>query len=146
MHWCVVTKLGVCLRHHALKVLGKLWAIIISFKEKNCINFWIVLPTSLRLCWERWSNYTIIGRTSCPPFQFLRKHFFVLLYHWSDFHQILLESSSGYAGKFVSIDRTIFIYRINEFAGMVPNCIWGCISAKLWHTDTKFCVTLTMPH
>ena len=41
---------------------------------------------------------------------------------------------------FVSIDKTVFAYHSDEFQAWCQNDTSACISAMLWHTDTKLCV------
>ncbi len=87
----------------------------------------------------------------------LKTYFFeLLLNRWTDFHQNRIVSSSDYADQklekdFVSIDKTVFTYHSNEFEAWCQNDTWSCISAMLWHIDTKLCVrhcqlTQNTPH
>ncbi len=110
-----------CMCHHAMKVLEKfrgnatLWYKLTMTFKKNANSFWLTLPIVPRLILidtldnvENITNYAIIGQTSCLLIWFSLK-----------------------ANSFRVDRQKVFVYHINGFDGMIPNCIWVCISAKL---------------
>lgn len=70
------------------------------------------------------TKYAMYGQTSCLPFWLNWNPTFS---SWFDFHLIRLDSGSDsdYAGKklCISCQKTKPHYRINEFDGMMPNCV-----------------------
>ncbi len=108
MHWHIVMKLGMCLRHHALKVLKRFWGqchlVVKNYLKKLYKKIYkLILPIVLIPLDHDENidiNYVIIVWTSSTFLSMLKTYFFDLhLDRCSDFHQIWLRSSSDHAGK-----------------------------------------------